>query len=102
MKPSSAVGRLRTAIQDATISGSQSVLRQSVLRGAFASQSTMSQWKSPSFKLIVFVSSTFTDTTLERNYLLDELMFELREKGRAHGTSVYASEDVVVVCATMP
>ena len=85
MRPSSSVGRLRTTIQDATISGKQTVLRQSVLHGAFASQSTLSQWKSPSFKLIVFVSSTFTDTILERNYLLDELLFELREKGTAHG-----------------
>ena len=96
---SSSVGKLRAATQDASISGSQIVLRQSVLRGAFASSAAFSQWRCPSFKLVVFVSSTFTDTTLERNYLLDELLFELREKGAAHGMSTLQLYCVVLCCA---
>ncbi|CAM9205023.1 unnamed protein product, partial [Ectocarpus fasciculatus] len=36
----------------------------------------------------VFVSSTFTDTQLERNYLMDELIFELREVSKPLGIQV--------------
>ena len=84
---SSSVDKLRAATGDASASGNQVVLRRNVLRGAFFSDSTIFQWRRPSFKLIVFVSSTFTDTTLERNYLLDELLFELRSKGNSKGTA---------------
>ena len=79
-RPSS-VSKLRSTIQDAVVSGHQTVLRQSVLRGAFASSFTVSQWKCPTFKLIVFVSSTFTDTILKCNYLLDELLVDERKEG---------------------
>ena len=89
MRPLSTVSRLRATIEDATLFGNLVVLCQNVLRGAFSSDSTLSQWKCPSFKLIVFISSTFTDTTLERNYLLDELVFELREKGASQGSWLY-------------
>jgi hypothetical protein len=35
--------------------------------------------------LAVFVSSTFTDTQLERGYLIDELLFQLREEADQYG-----------------
>ena len=45
------------------------------------------QWATPSSKLVVFVSSTFTDTVKERNLLLEKILPELRERGRAMGAS---------------
>ncbi|RYH15655.1 NACHT domain-containing protein [archaeon] len=62
--------------------------RKAVLRGAIYDVNTTALWKTPTFKLLVFVSSTFTDTQLERNYLMDEHLFELREEGQQHGVSV--------------
>lgn len=51
-------------------------IRRSVLKGAFTSMSSL-EWKTPPFKLIPFISSTFTDTAHERDYLQD-VLFELR------------------------
>ena len=45
-------------------------------------------WKSPSNKLVVFVSSTFTDTDRERNVLQEKILPDLRKKGRAEGIEV--------------
>ena len=45
-------------------------------------------WKSPSNKLVVFVSSTFTDTDRERNVLQEKIFPDLRQKGRAEGVEV--------------
>ena len=38
--------------------------------------------KAPTFTIIIFVSSTFTDSQMERNYLMDELLFELRKHAK--------------------
>jgi len=40
------------------------------------------------FKLLVFVSSTFTDTGLERDFLMDRLQFDLREMANEHQIQV--------------
>ena len=37
-------------------------------------------WKSPSLKLTVFVSSTFTDTNLERDIIINQILPKLKEK----------------------
>ena len=44
--------------------------------------------KAPRFTVIVFISSTFTDSQMERNYLMDELLFELREHAKEHRIDV--------------
>jgi hypothetical protein len=48
------------------------------VHGAFNLLPSSAQWKTPAFKLLVFSSSTFTDTQLERDFLMDELLFTLR------------------------
>ena len=72
-----------------TVAQSSIALRQSVLNGNFYSSTVPSdQWSSPSFKMLVFVSSTFTDTQLERDYLMDELLFLLRERAHQYNVQV--------------
>ena len=44
--------------------------------------------KAHTFTVIVFISSTFTDSQTERNYLMDELLFELREHAKEHRIDV--------------
>ena len=90
-RPSSAyVEKIRNKIKSVP---NQIILdRKLVLEGGFFINSDdnvhPSQWESPSFRLDVFLSSTFTDTTIERNYLMDELQFELRKIGREYGLSL--------------
>lgn len=45
-------------------------------------------WGNHIFKLSVFVSSTFTDTVIERNILMNEVLPSLREIGKQHGVEV--------------
>ena len=66
-----------------------STIRKNVLGGAFTAFRSSADWKSPSFKLIPFISSTFTDTQLERNYLLD-LLFEMRGIAKKDGKENYS------------
>ena len=51
-------------------------VRLIVLRGSFSSLKSTIVWRTPTFKLLVFVSSTFTDMKLERDYFMDILQFE--------------------------
>ena len=68
--------------------------RQGVLRGDFGilkdedGNLNVSLWKSPTWTINVFVSSTFTDTHRERNFLMLELMPRLRNMGREHGVEL--------------
>ena len=68
--------------------------RIEVLKGAFSSAFSSSfqegdkSWRSPHWKLQVFVSSTFTDTMLERDILMKEIQPALREKARSEGVEV--------------
>lgn len=71
-----------------TVAHQSSTLRKTVLQGGFNALPSSLEWKTPTFKLVVFVSSTFTDTQLERNYLMDELIFELREVSKPLGIQV--------------
>eukprot|EP01038_Epipyxis_sp_PR26KG_P009821 gene9821-13214_t len=66
---------------------SLSAARISALKGGCFASSDKT-WYAPSWKLQVFVSSTFTDTMNERNILLDQILPELRELGRSEGIEV--------------
>ena len=44
--------------------------------------------RAPTYRMIVFISSTFTDSQMERNYLMDELLFKLREYAKEHRIDV--------------
>jgi hypothetical protein len=69
------------------VGNADNIIRKRVLEGAFFSGVPSSAWKRPSLKLLVIFSSTFTDTQLERNYLMDELLFQLRDQAKKHGTA---------------
>ena len=59
--------------------------RRALLRGGFPSECFLSKdgiWRTPLWCLRVFVSSTFTDTHVERNTLMNEILPELRTRAR--------------------
>jgi len=73
--------------------GSVNELRLRALRGELstillASIDRLKKTVVPSSKLAVFASSTFTDTVKERNLLLEKILPDLRERGRAMGIEV--------------
>ena len=37
-------------------------------------------WRAPSSRISIFLSSTFSDTNIERNLMKDDIMIELRDK----------------------
>ena len=64
-------------------------LREKVLRGDFGcNKEILGKWKKSPDILAVFFSSTFTDTHIERNILLQEILPELRRIGREQGVEV--------------
>ena len=66
--------------------------RLSVLQGGFW-QEPIKRWKAPHFKLAIFLSSTFTDTTAERNVILDELA--------PHYRAICAQRDIQLIFLDM-
>ena len=61
-------------------------LREKVLCGDFVcAKNILEKWMKPHDVLVMFVSSTFTDTMIERNILLQNILPELRRKGREQG-----------------
>lgn len=62
-------------------------LRLNILLGNFSS-SSLSLWRPPRSKLLVFVSSTFTDTHDERNIILEKILPQLRQRGKETGIEV--------------
>ena len=62
-------------------------VRKNVLRGAFTTLKSSADWRAPPFKLLPFISSTFTDTQLERDFLQD-LLFEMRAIAKQDGESL--------------
>lgn len=46
----------------------------------------------PIFKLIIFLSSTSTDTHYERYLFIDKIVPEINEKYRQHGISIILSD----------
>ncbi len=67
-------------------------LRTAVLNGGFncssLSDSNRTCWYEPFWKLLVFVSSTFTDTVKERNIILEQTLKQLRHRGDLSGIQV--------------
>jgi hypothetical protein len=60
-----------------------------ILRGEFLSyDSLLKDWMPLRSKLLVFVSSTFTDTNRERNILFESILPDIRAEGRRHGIDV--------------
>ena len=72
-----------------------STIRKNVLSGAFTAFRSSADWKTPSFKLIPFISSTFTDTQLERNFLLN-LLFEMRGIAKKDGKEKQAHRYLIL------
>jgi WD40 repeat protein len=68
--------------------------RREVLRGGFYPKDEFDVdtdyklWRAPRWRLMIFVSSTFTDTQEERNVLLEKIQPKLRESAREHGIEV--------------
>jgi hypothetical protein len=76
-------------LQDQQKNRNRNRLRLEVLRGDFfTSDELFENWRTPSAKLDVFASSTFTDTHLERNIIMKEILPEARKLGDAHGVPV--------------
>jgi hypothetical protein len=61
---------------------------ESILSGDFLSYNTIKSWLALRSKLLVFVSSTFTDTNRERNVLLESILPDMRAVGNMHGIDV--------------
>lgn len=58
-------------------------LRVKILSGGWPSETNeISDWDAPTKQLLVFVSSTFTDTHIERNILIEQVLPGLRLKGK--------------------
>ena len=55
-----------------------------VLRGCI-NPNNLDKWKEPSWKILVFVSSTFTDTHRERDFLMEVLLPKLRSRANRFG-----------------
>jgi len=75
--------KLIEAIMD---DGSKRDVRLHALRGDFYTADD--RFAPPSSQLLVFVSSTFTDTHEERNILLEKVLLTLRDEARPHGIEV--------------
>lgn len=72
-------------------------LRKRIIQGDFMNGSlslkgnyitTNENWKFKQWQMLVFLSSTFTDTRLERNILLDDILPELRDEAIRSGIEV--------------
>ena len=62
--------------------------REDVLQGYFwENRNQVDIWKRPNWTILVFVSSTFTDTHKERDFLMKELSAELQSIGRESNVS---------------
>ena len=58
---------------------------ENVLSGKFLVEDS---WLKPTWKMLVFVSSTFTDTQLERDILMKDLLPRLRDQAAPHSVLV--------------
>lgn len=83
------------AMKAANIPSEQAVtaFRKSVLNGhGFLLPHAIDAWKIPSWQLLVFVSSTFTDSHCERDFLMKELLPVLKNRARSIGVTVAFSD----------
>ena len=71
------------------VSSEVNSFRDKIIRGQVSDIiKDLKKWKRLSFKLIVFLSSTFTDTQRERNFLINELHPILSQLGRLYNIEV--------------
>lgn len=77
---SQAVNIKNYAIKDSVVKA-----RLEAIKGNISSSNSPSLWQRDTWKISIFVSSTFTDTHEERDYLMKELLPMLRERGRRNG-----------------
>ena len=73
------------------IDQSRNELRRKWLRGEYPVDSAGGLWI-PSWKLLVFVSSTFTDTNRERDALQHRIQKTLSKEGSKHGIVISFSD----------
>ena len=84
MQKSSSVDKLKDNIRL-----SVNYLRRSALTNCFQNcHEDVTHWKRYTWCLCIFVSSTFTDTHVERNYLMGTLLPQLRSNFRSHGIEI--------------
>ena len=80
------------SLEDVRLEGGLSAkrMRMEVLKGSFASTTSFpgNEWKTPDFKLYVFVSSTFDDTQVERNIIQQKIAPYLRNIADEHAIQV--------------
>jgi hypothetical protein len=74
------------SLSDVRLEGEISAKRMLVLKGDFTSTIAcpVNMWKAPDFKVYVFVSSTFTDTQIERNIIQEKIAPYLRKIAEEH------------------
>jgi hypothetical protein len=72
-----------------TLAAAIADMRRAVLCGGFAPQENDEQlWRPLKSKLMVFFSSTFTDTHRERDILQNEVLPSLQKKGAPEGVEI--------------
>jgi hypothetical protein len=81
-RPSSAVNKLRDSTANVPAEFRRHALEGHIPPGK------VEFWMTPNWKLLPFVSSTFTDTKVERDFLMDSLQFEPRKKAHTNGVQV--------------
>jgi hypothetical protein len=88
--PQTVVGHAGGEVVDGPLSVDACPISQieSILRGNFLSFDKIKTWVPLRSKLLVFVSSTFTDTSRERNVLLVSILPDLRARGNKFGIDV--------------
>lgn len=72
------------------ITASQEAVKRRIdmLKGGFATGSSVNLWKAPTWKLLLFVSSTFTDTTIERDILIGKIRPRLVKRAQDIGVTL--------------
>lgn len=63
-------------------------LRKSVLAGDFFTNHSTEHWRSPPWKMLVYLSSAFSDCKIERELLITQIMPSLRKQAAVSGISV--------------
>ena len=84
-----AVSALRQRVTGAAPEpGSIIQLRKTVLAGGFCALPSNLLWRSPQWKLVVYLSSSHSDCKIERDLLINNLLPHIRKNGIENGISV--------------
>ncbi len=83
----SVVSTLRRKVKDVGVMDIEAVgLRKVVLNGGFMTQKS-NKWRSPQWKMLVYLSSAYTDCKIEREILSRTFLQALRKRASIHGIS---------------